>query len=372
MDVSTKNGKILSIQAPYDAEVNQGHTCLKGRYAFKFYDHPDRLDSPMIKRNGEFEKVSWEEVYQHIAHNLKTYKQKFGPNSIAGISSSRCTNEENYLMQKFFRAAIQTNNIDGCARVCHSPTALGMQRTFGTGAATNSIDDLKDTNCILVIGANPTDGHPVTGAKFKQFAMKQSSVSIIIDPRKTELTKYATHHLALRPGTNVALLNMMMYYIVTEGLVDANFITKRTEGFKAFKNELLSINLDQLEKVTGVKREEVKAAAIAYATAANAMSFHGLGVTEHSQGTFTVMQIADLALLTGNIGRRGVGVNPLRGQNNVQGAADMGVQPHQGAGYLDITNDEVNKKYNEFYGVVTPKELAIKFRKCSTQHSKAT
>ena len=360
LEVSTSNGEILSIQAPYDAEVNQGHTCLKGRYAFKFYDHPDRLNSPMIKKNGQFEKVSWDEVYDYISEKFKYYKNEFGPDSLAGISSSRCTNEENYLMQKFFRAVINTNNIDGCARVCHSPTALGMQRTYGTGAATNSIDDLKDTNCIMVIGANPTDAHPVTGAKLKQFAMKSDNVSIVIDPRRTELAKYATHHLALRPGTNVAVLNMMMYFIIAEGLVDDNFIKNRTEGYEDFKKELLTINLTELEKVSGVNREDVREAAIAYATAPNAMSFHGLGVTEHSQGTFTVMQIADLAMMTGNIGRRGVGVNPLRGQNNVQGSADMGVQPHQGAGYLDVTNDEVNKKYNEFYGVEVPKHIGYK------------
>ncbi len=360
LEVSTSNGEILSITAPYDAEVNQGHTCLKGRYAFKFYDHPERLNSPMIKRNGKFEKVTWDEVYDYIANKLNGYKEEFGPDSMAGISSSRCTNEENYLMQKFYRAVINTNNIDGCARVCHSPTALGMQRTYGTGAATNSIDDLKDTNCIMVIGANPTDAHPVTGAKLKQFAMKSDNVSIVLDPRRTELARYADHHIALRPGTNVAVLNMMMYYIVTEGLVDETFIENRTEGFEDFKKELLAIDLDHIEEISGVKRGDVRAAAMAYATAQNAMSFHGLGVTEHSQGTFTVMQIADLALMTGNIGRRGVGVNPLRGQNNVQGSADMGVQPHQGAGYLDVTNDDVNKKYNEFYGVEVPKNIGYK------------
>ena len=360
LDVSTSNGEVVSIHAPYDAEVNQGHTCLKGRFAFQFYNHPERLNSPMIKRNGEFEKVSWEEVYDYIVGKLKGYKQEFGPDSIAGISSSRCTNEENYLMQKFIRAVIGTNNIDGCARVCHSPTALGMQRTFGTGAATNSIEDLKHTNCIMVIGANPTDAHPVTGARFKQFAMKSGNVSIVIDPRRTELARYATYHIPLRPGTNVAVLNMMMYYIITEGLADEEFIASRTEGFENYKEEILRIDLDKMEAVSGVDRELVKKAAIAYASAPNAMSFHGLGVTEHSQGTFAVMQIADLALLTGNIGRKGVGVNPLRGQNNVQGSADMGVQPHQGAGYLDITNPEVNARYNKFYGVDVPKVIGFK------------
>ena len=360
LDISTNNGEILSIQAPYDAEVNQGHTCLKGRYAFKFYDHPERLNSPMIKRDGVFEKVSWDEVYDYLAGKLNGYKEEYGADSIAGISSSRCTNEENYLMQKFMRAAVGTNNIDGCARVCHSPTALGMQRTFGTGAATNSIDDLNDTSCILVIGANPTDAHPVTGAKLKQFAMKTGNISIVLDPRRTEIARYATHHIALRPGTNVAVLNMMMYYIIKEGLADDNFIDNRTEGFEDYKKELFNIDLNKLEKISGVDREEIRQAAIAYASAPNAMSFHGLGVTEHSQGTFTVMQIADLALMTGNIGRRGVGVNPLRGQNNVQGSADMGVQPHQGAGYLDITNPEVNARYNTFYGVDVPSHIGYK------------
>lgn len=360
LEVSTSNGEILSIQAPYDAEVNQGHTCLKGRYAFKFYNHPERIQSPMIKRNGEFEAVSWDEAYDYIASKFTDYKNTYGPDSLAGISSSRCTNEENYLMQKFFRAVLHTNNIDGCARVCHSPTALGMQRTFGTGAGTNSIADLQETNCIMVIGANPTAAHPVTGAKMKQFAMKTGNVSIVIDPRKTELAKYATYHLALRPGTNVAVLNMMMYYIVKEGLVDQSFVDNRTEGYEDFVAQLMNIDIDKLEKVSGVDRDLVREAAIAYATAPKAMSFHGLGVTEHSQGTFTVMQIADLAMMTGNIGRPGVGVNPLRGQNNVQGAADMGVQPHQGAGYLDVTNDEINKRYNEFYGTTVPKHVGYK------------
>ncbi|MDH5382496.1 MAG: formate dehydrogenase subunit alpha, partial [Cyclobacteriaceae bacterium] len=360
LDVASENGAVLSIQAPYDAEVNQGHTCLKGRYAFKFYNHPDRLNSPMIKRNGEFVKVSWDEAYNFITNKLTHYKEAFGPDSIAGISSSRCTNEENYLMQKFIRAVIGTNNIDGCARVCHAPTALGMQKTFGTGAATNSISDLKYTNAILVVGANPTAAHPVTGAKLKQFAMKSDNLSIVVDPRKTELARYATYHLALRPGTNVACLNMMMYYIVKEGLTDQAFIDHRTEGFEDFRKNLLNIDIAELEKISGVDRNLVREAAMAYASAPNAMSFHGLGVTEHSQGTLAVIQIAELAMLTGNIGRKGVGVNPLRGQNNVQGAADMGVQPHQGAGYLDVTKPDIIEKYEAFYGVDLPKHVGYK------------
>ena len=359
LDVATSGDVIKGIQAPYDAEVNQGHTCLKGRFAFKFYNHEDRIRTPMIKRDGIFEEATWDEAYDFIASRLTKYKKEFGPDSMAGISSARCTNEENYLMQKFFRAIVGTNNIDGCARVCHSPTALGMQRTLGTGAATNSIDDIKDTNAILVIGANATEAHPVTGAKLKQFEIS-GKTSIVIDPRRTELALYATHHLQLRPGTNVAVLNMMMHYIIKEDLVDEGFIAERTEGYEGFKQELLNLNIDENESISGVPREEVRAAAIAYASAPNAMSFHGLGVTEHSQGTFAVMQIADLALLTGNIGRRGVGVNPLRGQNNVQGLADMGVQPHQGAGYLDVTDPEMISRYEAFYGTEMPTEIGYK------------
>jgi formate dehydrogenase major subunit len=359
LDVAVKAGTIKSIQAPYDAEANNGHTCLKGRYAFSFYNHPDRIRTPLIKKNGEFVQVTWEEAYDFIAHKLIEIKNNCGVDYIAGISSARCTNEENYLMQKFIRAVIGTNNIDSCARVCHSPTALGMQRTFGTGAATNSIIDMQYTDCMLVIGANPTDAHPVTGAKMKQQAI-EGKMLIVIDPRKTELAKYATHFLQLRPGTNVAMLNLMLYYIIKENLEDKDFIAARTEGYDEFKKNILNLNIDELEKVTGVSRSQVREAAIAYASAPNAMSFHGLGVTEHSQGTYAVMLIADLAMITGNIGRPGVGVNPLRGQNNVQGAADMGCQPYQGAGYLDVTKPEIHKMYEEFYHAKLPMHTGYK------------
>ncbi|MBP6335006.1 MAG: formate dehydrogenase subunit alpha, partial [Bacteroidia bacterium] len=353
LEVAVLNGKVKSIQAPYDATVNQGHTCLKGRFAFSFYNHPDRIRTPLIRRNGKLEPATWDEAYDFIAAKLTEIKEKHGPDSIAGISSARCTNEENYLMQKFIRAVIGTNNIDCCARVCHSPTALGMQRAFGTGAATNSIEDLKYTNCILVIGANPTDAHPVTGAKLKQFAMK-GGTTIVIDPRRIELARYANYHLQLKPGTNVALLNMMMYYIITERAEAKEFIENRTEGYQDFCEQILKLDMNELEKTTGVDKSLVREAALAYANAGNAMSFHGLGVTEHTQGSFTVMLISDLAMITGNIGRKGVGVNPLRGQNNVQGAADMGCQPHQGAGYLNSYDPEINKQFESFYQTRIP------------------
>lgn len=349
LDVAKRNGTVLGIKAPYDADVNEGHTCVKGRYAFKFYNHPDRLRSPLIRKNGKLVEASWDEAYDYIAEKLTKIKAENGPDAIGGISSSRCTNEENYLMQKFIRAVIGTNNIDGCARVCHSPTALGMQRTFGTGAATNSIEDLKVTDCMLVIGANPTVAHPVTGARIKQAAMKGKTL-IVIDPRRTDLAELADYHLALRPGTNVAVLNMMMYYILKEGLEDQSFIEQRLEGYEEFKEGILNLDVDKMEEVSGVDRNLVRKAALAYASAKSAMSFHGLGVTEHYQGTFGVMLIADLAMITGNVGRPGVGVNPLRGQNNVQGAADMGIQPHLGPGYLNLGEDSIRRKFEEVYG----------------------
>ncbi len=359
LDVKVRNGEVVGVQAPIDAEVNQGHTCVKGRFAWEFYKHPDRLDSPLIKKNGKLEKASWKEAYQLIADKFTSIKKEFGADAIAGISSSRCTNEENYLMQKFFRIVLGTNNIDGCARVCHAPTAYGMQKAFGTGAATNSIADLEFTDCMFVIGANPTNAHPVTGAKIKQQAMKGKTL-IVVDPIKTELAKYANYHVQLRPGSNVAFLNLMAYYIVDEDLVDDDFVLKRTEGFKEFIDQIRNININQLEAVVGVDKNYIKKVAIAYASANNAMEFHGLGVTEHYQGSKTVMLLANLAMMTGNIGRKGVGMNPLRGQNNVQGAADMGVQPNQGAGYLDVTSPDVQAYYHDFYEVEHPKEVGLK------------
>jgi formate dehydrogenase major subunit len=359
LEVSKINGEIKGIQASETAEVNSGHTCLKGRFAFQFYNHPDRLKSPLIKENGQFEEVSWDEAYDFIATKLTAVKNEFGSDSIGAISSSRATNEENYLMQKFTRVVIGTNNIDGCARVCHAPTAFGMQQAFGTGAATNSINDLDKTDAIFLFGANPTEAHPVTGAKIKQLFMK-GIISIVVDPVKTKLAKLAKYHLQLRPGTNVAILNMMAHYIVKENLVNQDFIDLHTEQFTEFKNHVIDLDMDELETLTSVSKDLVREAAVAYANANSAMEFHGLGVTEHYQGSKTVMLLSNLAMMTGNIGRHGVGLNPLRGQNNVQGAADMGVQPHQGAGYMDVNDLDVQKYYTEKYGVKMPLKEGLK------------
>jgi formate dehydrogenase major subunit len=359
LEVKVKEGVVRAIQAPADAEANRGHTCIKGRYAFEFYNHPDRLRSPMIKRNGQFEEVSWEEAYTYTANRFKEIREKHGPDALAGISSARCTNEENYLMQKFFRMVIGTNNIDGCARVCHAPTAMGMQWSFGTGAATNSIDDLYKTGCILIIGANPSSAHPVTGARIKALA-EAGMPLIVIDPLRIDLARLAKYHLQINPGTNVAVLNMFAWYILNANLIDEQFISSRTEGWDRFRKYLSSLDLDELERICGVDRDLVKAAALEYASAPAAMEFHGLGVTEHWQGTKAITLISNIAMMTGNIGKPGAGVNPLRGQNNVQGAADMGVQPHQGAGYLSVTDPENIALYTGYYGIEHPSKVGYR------------
>ncbi|MCP4041335.1 MAG: molybdopterin-dependent oxidoreductase, partial [Gammaproteobacteria bacterium] len=349
LEVLVDGNTIRAIGVPKGAAVNRGHTCLKGRYAFGYYNHPERLRTPMIRGDGELRPATWEQALDHIALRLEEIREQQGPDAIGGISSARCTNEENFLMQKFMRVVIGTNNIDGCARVCHAPTAFGMQQTFGTGAATNSIDEINQTDCLLVIGANPTEAHPVTGARIRQAAMGGTPL-IVVDPRVTDLARLATVHLQPRPGTNVALLNLLLFYILQQDLVDHRFVEERTEGFGEFRHSILGINPDRAEEVTGVERGLVREAARIYASAESAMAFHGLGVTEHYQGSRAVMLIAALAMITGNIGRTGVGVNPLRGQNNVQGAADMGVQPNLGAGYLDPGDPTVQAHYRKHYG----------------------
>jgi len=353
LEVKVIDGRVRGIQAPLDGATNRGHTCLKGRFAFEFYNHPERLRSPLVRKNGVLTEVSWDEAYDYTARRFREIKEKFGPDALAGISSARCTNEENYLMQKFFRIVIGTNNIDGCARVCHAPTAMGMQWAYGTGAATNSIDELYKTQCILIIGANPSAAHPVTGARIR--ALAESGIPlIVIDPLRIDLARLAKYHLQINPGTNVAVLNMFAYYLLNEGLIDEDFISRRTEGWDAFMKYLMAQDISQLERICGVDRELVRAAAIEYGKAPAAMEFHGLGVTEHWQATKAITLISNIAMMTGNIGREGVGVNPLRGQNNVQGAADMGIQPHQGAGYLDVTNPANIAIYNSFYGAEHP------------------
>jgi formate dehydrogenase major subunit len=359
LSVKVKENRVLALSAVEEAQVNRGHSCLKGRYAFEYVHHPDRLTSPMIRKNGELIEVGWDEALDHIAECLESIRNEHGADSIAGISSARCTNEENYLMQKFMRVVIGNNNIDGCARVCHAPTAYGMQRTYGTGAATNSIDEIEQADCLLVFGANPTEAHPVTGARIRQAAMKGADL-ILVDPRRSELSRYASCQLQPRPGSNVALLNMLCRALIELDLCDMEFILQRTEGFEAFREQLMSQDLERLEAITGIDYADVMEAAIIYGRAERAMAFHGLGITEHYQGSRAIMLLAGMIMMTGNIGRPGTGMNPLRGQNNVQGAVDMGVQPDLGAGYLDYRQPEIKAHFENIYGTEIPTRPGLK------------
>lgn len=335
VEVGTRDGQITTIR-PSDGPSNHGHTCVKGRYAFDYVYAEERITSPMIRRDGEWQDVGWDEVIRYISERFTAISKQHGPDSIGVLSSARGTNEENYVAQKFARVVLGTNNIDCCARVCHSPTAAAMKMTLGTGAATNSLDEIEIARTILVCGANPTEGHPVTGARIKQAARHGANL-IIVDPREIELTEFATLHLQLRPGTNVVLFNAMGAAIVDEGLVDEEFLRTRITEFDQYRDFIREFLPEKAEAICGVPAAKIRQAARMYATAKPSLSVHGLGMTEHVQGTEGIMALVNIALLTGNIGKPGSGINPLRGQNNVQGAPHMGCEPKLLAGYVPLT-----------------------------------
>lgn len=337
VNVGTRDGVITTIR-PSDGPSNHGHTCVKGRYAFDYVYAEERITSPMIRRDGKWHDVTWDEVVPYIAECFAAIAKTHGPDSIGVLSSARGTNEENYVAQKFARVALGTNNIDCCARVCHSPTAAAMKMTLGTGAATNSLDEIELAKTILVCGANPTEGHPVTGARIKQAARRGANL-IIVDPREIELTEFATLHLQLRPGTNVVLFNAMGAAIVDEGLVDEEFIRTRLTEFDEYRDFIREFMPEKAEAICGVPAAKIRQAARLYAGAKPSLSVHGLGMTEHVQGTEGIMALVNLALLTGNVGKPGTGINPLRGQNNVQGAPHMGCEPKLLAGYVPLTEE---------------------------------
>ena len=343
-----------------DGHANHGHSCVKGRFAIGYATHPDRILKPMIraKISDPWREVSWAEAIGHAASELKRIQKKYGRDSIGGITSSRCSNEETYLAQKLVRAGFGNNNVDTCARVCHSPTGYGLKQTLGESAGTQNFDSVMQADVIMVIGANPTDGHPVFASQMKR-RLRQGAHLIIADPRTIDLVRTphieADHHLKLKPGTNVALINSLAHVIVTEGLVKEDFVRARCdvesfERWRSFAAELKN-SPEAMESVTGVPAASVRAAARLYATGGNGAIYYGLGVTEHSQGSTMVMGIANLTMATGNIGREGVGVNPLRGQNNVQGSCDMGSFPHEFPGYRHVSNDAVRKQFEGEWGV---------------------
>lgn len=326
--------------------------CVKGRFGFDFINHADRLKIPLIKEaSGEFREATWDEALDLIATKFSEIKSVFGSDSIAGISSARCTNEENYLFQKFMRAVIGTNNIDHCARLCHASTVAGLAIAFGSGAMTNSIDEISNADCILVIGSNTTESHPIIGLKIKQ-AVKNGAKLIVADPRRIELAKLADLHLQFRCGTDVAWLNGMAQIIISEGLCNEGFIAERCEGFEELKKAVAEYTPEKTEEITGIPIDDLIRAARIYAQAEKASIIYSMGITQHTSGVNNVFAIANLAMLTGNVGKESSGVNPLRGQNNVQGACDMGALPGLYPGYQKVT--EAKTKFSALWGVNLP------------------
>jgi formate dehydrogenase major subunit len=352
-----------------NGKANRGHSCVKGRFAWGYAAHPDRILRPMIRDRitDPWQEVTWEVAIAEAARRLRAIQQTHGRQAIGGITSSRCTNEETFLVQKMIRTVFGNNNTDTCARVCHSPTGYGLKQTFGTSAGTQDFDSVEHTDVAVLIGANPTDGHPVFASRLKK-RLRAGAKLIVIDPRRIDLVRMphvaASHHLALRPGTNVAVLTAMAHVIVTEGLHDEAFIRDRCD-WDTFQDYAAFVadprhSPEATAPLTGVPAEELRAAARLYATGGNAAIYYGLGVTEHSQGSTAVMAIANLAMLTGNIGRPGVGVNPLRGQNNVQGSCDMGSFPHELPGYRHVSDDAARAVFERLWGTVIDKEPGLR------------
>jgi formate dehydrogenase major subunit len=355
-----KGDQVVRMTPYKDGGANQGHSCVKGRFAWGYASHQERILEPMIRDSVDepWRKVSWDEAISHTATRFKGIQKKYGRKAIGGITSSRCTNEEVYAVQKLVRAAFGNNNVDTCARVCHSPTGYGLKQTLGTSAGTQPFESVMDTDVIILIGANPTDGHPVFASQMKR-RLREGAKLIVVDPRKIDLVRSphikAAYHLPLLPGTNVPIINALAHVAVSEGLVADNYVNDRCdlESYEAWKKCVLKPenSPESVAEISGVPADDIREAARLYANARNGAIYYGLGVTEHSQGSTMVMGMANLAMATGNIGRSGVGVNPLRGQNNVQGSCDMGSFPHELPGYRPVQDDEVRGSFENLWGV---------------------
>ena len=364
-----KGDQVVRMVPWKDGQANRGHSCVKGRFAWGYATHQDRITKPMIRASihEPWREVSWDEAINHAASELKRIQAKYGRDSIGGLTSSRCTNEETYLVQKLVRAAFGTNNVDTCARVCHSPTGYGLKTTLGESAGTQTFDSVMFTDVVILMGANPSAAHPVFASRLKR-RLREGAKLIVIDPRSIELVDSphikADFHLPVRPGTNTALLTSMAHVIATEGLIDEAFVAERCE-LSAFEQWRSFVSQPEnspeaMAEITGVPAADVRGAARLFATQGNGSIYYGLGVTEHSQGSTTVMAIANLAMATGNLGREGVGVNPLRGQNNVQGSCDMGSFPHELPGYRHVSDDAVRGEFERDWGVTLQPEPGLR------------
>jgi formate dehydrogenase alpha subunit len=347
LNVNPKTNDIVRVTSPVGCIPNDGNLCVKGRFGMEFVGHEKRLTSPLIKRNGTFETVTWDQATDFIAERLTKIKKQNGPNSIAGLSSAKCTNEENYIFQKFIRAVIGTNNVDHCARLCHASTVAGLARAFGSGAMTNSIDELKNAACIFIIGSNTSEAHPVIALNIKEAIVKNGARLIIADPRRIDLVRFAELHLAQKPGTDVALINAMMNVIINENLLDTDFVKERTDGFEELAEVLKDFTPEKAEQITTVPAEIIRQAARIYAGASKSSIVYSMGITQHTTGTDNVLSLANLSMLTGNVGKESTGVNPLRGQNNVQGACDLGALPNVYPGYQSVEDSKIRAKFEK-------------------------
>jgi len=351
--VNRRTNRIVRVTAEPGCVPNDGNLCVKGRLGFEFVTSPERLTRPLVRENGDFRAVSWEEAIALVGRKLRDIRERYGPDSIAFLSSARCTNEENYLMQKLARTAGGTNNIDQCATTCHAPSVAGLAAAFGSGAMTNSIGEIRDVHTLFVIGANPTEAHPIVGLEMKQ-ALRRGARLIVCDPRKTWLARRAHIHIQHKPGTDNFLINAMMHHILRRGLHDAAFIAERTEGFEAFRDGLKEYTVERAAEVCGIEADLIRCAAEMYAAGRPAAIFYTLGITEHTCGTENVQNLANLAMLCGHIGKPSSGVNPLRGQNNVQGACDMGAMPNMLPGYQKVNDPIAREKFRQAWGVELP------------------
>jgi formate dehydrogenase major subunit len=350
LEANAVQGRIASIAPALDGPANEGHTCLKGRFAHQFTRSRDRLTSPLIREGNRFRVASWDEALQRIVSELTRIKAQYGPDAIAGLASSRATNEDCYAMMRLIRAAIGTNNIDNCSRVCHSPTSFALRKCFGLSGATGSFTDIDHADVAVLIGVNPTQGHPVVGARIKQAALRGSKL-ITIDPRRIELADYGVLHLSPRPGTNAAVVLGLSHVVRRDGLVDKQFIADRTEGYDAVEELLELYTPEAVEEITGIPATDLEEAAHIYGEANTASLLWGLGVTEHKYGSEVVQLLCGLAMMTGNVGKRGSALLPLRGQNNVQGSSDMGALPDTYTAYRPVSDEATAQLFEEAWGV---------------------
>ena len=361
--------KVVRMVPSKEGKANEGHSCVKGRFAWGYATHKDRIVKPMIRAaiTDPWREVTWEEAFSYAANEFRRIQNTYGRDAVGGITSSRCTNEETFLVQKLIRVGFGNNNVDTCARVCHSPTGYGLKTAFGTSAGTQDFASVEESDVIILIGANPTDAHPVFASRMKK-RLRDGAKLIVIDPRRIDLVRSAhveaDHHLPLLPGTNVAIINALSHVIVTEGLIDEAFVRERCDlqDFEVWARFIAQPHNspEETEKLTGVLAGDVRAAARLFATGGNGAIYYGLGVTEHSQGSTMVMGMANLAMATGNLGRRGVGINPLRGQNNVQGACDMGSFPHEFSGYRHVSDDATRDMFENMWGATLSAEPGLR------------